>query len=554
MKTKTVIRLVLMCSTLLVAVGCHSPCGVTSPSSDIDTVLFLLVDSMRQDHIGAYGYNRSLTPEIDRLSKGSTLFRNAVAQSSWTKPTVVSLLSGLYPRTHLMSGIYDRLDPDIVLFPAALQRAGFLTFAFSANSLIVPEAGFSQGFSAFEYQNLLLQKADVVNQSLYKVMDRVPRNERVCVYVHYMDPHFPYLPDKPVFSRKKRVVFDLEFFGGDKHLNYIGSAERRQYLLTQLINAYDDGIRSNDRMIGQLLNYFRLSGRLKNALIVLIADHGEELLDHQGLTHGQTLYDEVVRIPFFMRMPGQKAETTAELVEQVDICPTLLGLLKIKPPAKVEGRNIFADQVKKQAYSELALNNRQLSSIRSLDQKLITATQLWQPEDTIRWFRQSAEIPDVSGKRFSFEIMSFHRPRPIDIFENGSFTTQITIPPYWVPVELPLSSHSSCTITLRAQGDCLSPFELGLGKDTRCLAFCLRNSGDLTIDTTREHFSQFYDLVNDPGESADMVGQQTIAGNVASFARELNDYNAQAGKQFRRHHLKSTDEMQEQLRLLGYIE
>ncbi|MBN2383134.1 sulfatase [bacterium] len=540
------------CSLVFLLSTCQ-PHSVVTPDR-IDTVLLLVVDSLRQDHVGAYGYDRSVTPELDRLSRQGIQFCHAVAQGPWTKPSMASILSGLYPRTHVTSDMYDRLDPAIQLMPTFLRAQGFQTCAFSANSVIVPETGFAQGFDQFHFKELLLQNAEIINRSVVHMLEALPRTERLFAYIHYMDPHFPYLPGEPVFSRENTIVFDLDFFGQQKHLDFLDKPVLKKRLHSELINAYDDGIRFNDRMIGRLLDHLRARGRLDTTLVILTADHGEELLEHQGVTHGQSLFDELVMVPLLISFPGSKSRIETRLVEQVDLCPTLLGLLRTKLPKVLEGQDLFRTSPKGWTYSELELHGRRATSVRSATNKLIDYSQYWEAEDTIRWFQKRAEIPNVSGPTFIFEIMSFHKPRLLDVRLNGQYLKHLTILPHWSTFELNLPNQAKGTITLEARGDCDSPFELGQGHDTRCFSFCLRNSNQVAIQETRERVMVYFDLIEDPTEQKNMLDRPDSSIDLTQIQQTLECYRQKAGTTFHKQVLLPTDEMQTQLRMLGYIE
>ncbi len=275
-------------------------------STEGRNLLFVVVDTLRADHVGLYGYPRDTTPNLDRLAEDSLVFSQAISQSSWTMPATASLLTGLYPPEH---GVTDgqSLAPGFETLAERLQEAGLTTFAVSANPVVGAGEGFHQGFERFLH--LPWTRAEHVND-LFRDFLEEHRDLRWFAYLHYIDPHDPYeAPGGAAgafvgeyggpFSRQedfKRLVEGVNFGRGE--VRY--SDEDIAYLR----DAYDGEILYWDTQFGELIDSMRRLGVLENTILIVTSDHGEEFLEHGKLKHGLHLYDESIRVPLILRAPG----------------------------------------------------------------------------------------------------------------------------------------------------------------------------------------------------------------------------------------------------------
>ncbi len=286
-------------------------------------VVVYLVDTLRADHLGLYGYGRPTSPVVDRWAAGGIVFEQAYAPSSWTRPSVVSLLSGLDPIRH---GVEDRLDVipgDIRLLSEQLRSSGYTTFAAVTNPNVLPEWGFDQGFDVFEDLDPHGHgaRADAVSDWVLRRLPELAARQPFLLYLHLIDPHSPYDPPPP---------FDERF-------------PRSPALPPSLsIGRYDGEIAFVDTEFGRMLDSFGQHGLADDTLVVFLSDHGEELMDHGNVGHGFTLFEEVVRVPLVMRLPhAAHAGTRIDArVSLIDVFPTILGLLGLPPAPDVDGRDL----------------------------------------------------------------------------------------------------------------------------------------------------------------------------------------------------------------------
>lgn len=318
--------------------------GITACSQkavNTPNIIIYLVDTLRADHLGAYGYPRSTSPNVDKLSKGAVLFSEARTTSSWTKPATASLLSGLPPKRHGGIRRADVLYENVVLFGQYLKRRQYKNFAFVTNPNVLPIWGFDRGFDIFyDIESVELSaRADKVNEIVVNHMQK-DISEPFFYYVHTRDPHAPYSPPSP---------YD-HLWKSRPHSNSILEKEKARY---------DGEIYFNDYHFGKLLSHFEKKGKLANSLIIFLSDHGEEFGDHGGFGHGKTLFEEQLAIPLMIRLPQQHNPGTikTEPVSIVDIVPTILAHVGLEQPPQLRGTG----------YSNILEDN---SAMESSDDKL----------------------------------------------------------------------------------------------------------------------------------------------------------------------------------------
>ena len=318
-------------------------------------VLFILVDTLRADHLGVYGYGRNTSPALDAFAKESLLFENARSQASCTFPSANSILTSRSPTAFLGQPQQALgIPPGIQSIAEILAGRGYKTAAVSASPVVRntksrfnPTGGFGRGFSIFD-EACVWKPAHCVNRRALEVLAQ--KDERpFFLYLHYMDPHGPYRP--PREHRKFSgggIETDKEFIRqGDP--NPIGDWLYKKEPdprvtpaeMQHLIDLYDDEIVYFDFRFGELLESLKKSGLLENTMVVLTADHGEEFLEHGHIKHCRTLYDNSIKIPYILRIPGVPARALAAPVQNLDLVPTILDYLRIDAAGlKLEGRSL----------------------------------------------------------------------------------------------------------------------------------------------------------------------------------------------------------------------
>jgi arylsulfatase A-like enzyme len=341
---------------LALAVGSISLSSCTGPQRP--NILIVVIDTLRADRLGFQGGRRGLTPFMDSLAARGVAFQNAYATSSWTNPSIASLLTSRHQSQHGVVSFTSVVAEEEVTLPERLKAAGYKTGGFSANALLGRSYGFGQGYDVYEtiplrdpdFANHLRQpaRAEEINAKALAWLDSLPAEGRdpVYLYVHYMEPHTPYAPRdaavRRVFQGRPAPdpdqVTTLAFFG-----NYLDLDAR---MLANVEGMYDAEVMSVDQGLHALFDDLERRRFLDQALIVITADHAEEFLEHQRIGHGKTLYEEVIRIPLLVLAPGRVAPAdAADVVSLLDIAPTLLDWIGEKIPAQFEGRSFRGDLV-----------------------------------------------------------------------------------------------------------------------------------------------------------------------------------------------------------------
>lgn len=362
---RTLVVSLLRVAACLAALG---GCGGSAPLPAPNLIL-IVIDTLRADHLGAYGYTRPTSPNIDRLAARGVLFENATAPSSWTRPSVGSLFTSRRPSEHGAVAFDRALRGDLPTLAERLRDAGYRTVGISGNFVHVnEEVGLARGFEVWKTISIRLgaeggdplltlhvdgsedvelraPRADEVNAA---VLARVPppAGRPLFLYVHYTDPHPGYLP-----LERFRTPFVSED-GSQAALPpatsaYVVDLAARQARLApaqrrRLIALYDAEIAEVDDAIGELLEALAERGYGDNTVIAVASDHGEEFAEHQGWFHGLTLHQESISVPIIIydsRSPGGVRRKDA--VDLLDVPTTLLGLAGLESPPGMRGRTLL---------------------------------------------------------------------------------------------------------------------------------------------------------------------------------------------------------------------
>jgi choline-sulfatase len=294
--------------------------------SDLN-VLFILVDTLRADRLGSYGYERNTSPNLDALAATGARFAQHVSQSSWTKCSMASLWTGLYPARTRVLRAYDMLSEEARLPAEIFQEAGFRTAGIWRNGWIAPNFGFSQGFEIYlrpraERQQARIARVENPNLTLDgddgDILDstreflRAHGHERWFLYLHMMDVHqYAYSEQSALFG-------------------------------TSYSDSYDNAIHWVDSLLGILFAELNQSGLRERTLIVFSSDHGEAFGEHDGEGHARNVYGEVTTTPVilgfpFRLEPGIVVEPRSE---NVDLWPTVLELVGLPPLPDVDGHSL----------------------------------------------------------------------------------------------------------------------------------------------------------------------------------------------------------------------
>ncbi len=338
-------------AALLAAAGC----GGSSPRPNI---LLLIIDSLRADHLGFAGYDRPTSPCLDSLASEGAAFTSCTAQAPTTQPSMVSLLTGRYPtcvvqratnRRGRLGAQFQRIAmaQSVAALPEILRRSGYVSAAISANAMVNGGIrGLAHRFDHFDGSHTCAEGecAAQLNEALLRWLF-AQQGARWFCYVHYMDTHHPYnAPPEYArrFSRKagRWKAPDVLWMRSTwaKH-STVGS---RQEVLNHIEGMYDAEIAYVDAQIRTLLGRLREAGLDRDLLLIIAADHGDELHEHGGFSHGQSLYEELTRCPLVFVWKGHipRGLLVDGWVQNVDIVPTILDLLNLEPPQGPGGHSL----------------------------------------------------------------------------------------------------------------------------------------------------------------------------------------------------------------------
>lgn len=316
-------------------------------------VIVYMIDTLRADHLGIYGYPRPTSPEIDRFAADATLFLDAQAQTSWTRTAVVSLFTGLLPQVHGVNRRDDALSAEVDTLAELLSTAGYETLGFYTNGNVDAAFGLDQGFDHYQYLResrerwSFHQLSDTVNEWAFEWLDALaPRGERepFLLYLHATDPHAPYTPPDDLYRQFAAGVERERGYVDEVHDISAGRREAPPGTAEAWRDLYDGEIAFVDRHFGRLLDRLRALDLYESTLVVLLSDHGEEFGEHGGWEHGKTLYGEQLRVPLLIKLPeGQGAgRRVSSRANQIDVLPTVLDYLRIAPPV-LDGRSLLPE-------------------------------------------------------------------------------------------------------------------------------------------------------------------------------------------------------------------
>ena len=306
-------------------------------------VILITIDTLRADHLSAYGYFRETSPVIDALAEDGVLFENSSTVMATTLPAHTSLFTSTYtPRHGVLSNLLFYRQPVVTdaSFRTAAQlfaAAGYRTAAFVGAAPLRAETGIAAGFQSYSEPEGRERRAAVTTALAQKWLTEQP-DGGFFLWVHYFDPHDPYAPPaayEGLFrtdERLRRWISDLGI--APEHLGTSAYAHNR----------YDAEIRYTDTQVGRLLDTLRERGLYDRAMIVLTSDHGEGLLQHGELHHG-VIFNEELDVPLVMKFPkgkGPEGERVAKLVSLIDVLPTLVETLELPlDSSQFDGINVL---------------------------------------------------------------------------------------------------------------------------------------------------------------------------------------------------------------------
>lgn len=306
-------------------------------------IVLIIIDTLRADHLGCYGYCRDTSPVIDSLAATGITFTRCQAQAPWTLPAHATIWTGLTVRSHrtVMHGtVSNGLNPELETIPAILGKDGYITLGFVNSPYLAEDFGFNR---EFDHYSMHLSGHDMavitVDEVLKWFEDNTGNPNPKFLVVHLFDVHAPYSAPDGFDTRFSEIGASGGTNWQTDSLNNVTNTEDLQHL----INMYDGEIARVDNQIGRLLHGLRQHGVLDNAMIIVTSDHGEEFFEHGSWSHGHSLYQELLHVPLIITGEGIPSDSiNTNPAGQFDILPVIAGYTGNPIPECVEGIDILS--------------------------------------------------------------------------------------------------------------------------------------------------------------------------------------------------------------------
>jgi arylsulfatase A-like enzyme len=314
-------------------------------------VVIIILDTVRDDRVGADWQGVPLTPSVDAIAAEGTRFTNAFASAPWTVPSHASLFTGLHPHRHKAVHEHFVLDGSFTTLAERLKARGYATAGVTCNPWLTHSLGFNQGFDEYfeVYAGSKPNENDspkASTQAIEWLRQRSGDKRPFLLFINYLDAHLPYTPAADALNRLQpapaavpRSAFSIaqaeRFIGG---LDRLSPAD-----LQEVRRVYSAEVLGQDAQVARVLDYLRGSGELDKTLLIITADHGEQLGEHGFMGHEFSLYDQVLHVPLIVRYPGvfPAGLKTPALASLTDVLPTIIDVVGLDAPGELlPGRSL----------------------------------------------------------------------------------------------------------------------------------------------------------------------------------------------------------------------
>jgi arylsulfatase len=400
-------------------------------------VVLITVDTLRADHLGAYGYQAARTPHIDALASESLRFDRAYAHASSTLPSVSSLMTGLLPGQHGVFANIGGLRPRFPTLGQRLQRAGYTAAGFIGSWALRPKRGLARGFARYteewgEQESNRPQPESraqtLTDEAIAWLSGRGPEAP-ILLWMHYQEPHGPYEPPdyQPAAAQGPELPQSPSQSGK-------GAIPRYQWLghgrLAEYEARYDGEISEVDRQLGRLLAALRERGFLERSIVVFTADHGEAFgEDDLYCAHGEGLGEALLRVPLLLKAPGLEPGVRRDVVRLIDVAPTVLSLLGL-PHGGLPGTSLLEDLGDRRVVAQVAATwKRRWRSVR----------------------RDGFELVEGSDGRFFRPVEEGSAASPAPDGLQGQLQAELKARAHWPPMR-PVAIEPEARELLRSMG------------------------------------------------------------------------------------------------------
>jgi arylsulfatase A-like enzyme len=300
-------------------------------------LVLISIDTLRSDRLGAYGYGRDTSPNIDALARESTVFERAVTPAPWTLPAHVSMFSGTYPHGHgVVQAKNNKISPSTTLLTEYLKARGYFTVGITGGAYVSHSYGFDRGFDVYLEPDKRKRATNIIGASVEQArneLEKVKPGQPFFLFFHNYDVHCPYFPPKSYQGMfNSDGALPAEDGCGAALVN---PADKGRALF--ISDRYDESIRSVDDGIQGLLAYLRSRRDYEQTVIILTSDHGEEFLEHGRIGHKESLHRELLFVPLIVHVPHSPPQRVEEHVSLIDILPTALDLLGLEYSREIDG-------------------------------------------------------------------------------------------------------------------------------------------------------------------------------------------------------------------------
>ncbi len=371
-------------------------------------VLLVVVDTLRRDHLSAYGYRRETSPALQALAEQGVRYDNAISQAPWTTPSIASLLTSRYPAALGIEGERSALSDDEVLLAESLLAAGYDTAAVISHSFLGSTWNFDQGFRVFDEANVqghaAVTSSGVTDAAVRELRRMGAGGAPFFLFVHYFDPHAAYVehdayPFRGEEDYEGRIRSGMLF----RDLRAI-EAEVDARDAEELKRLYDSEIAFTDHHLSRLFDALKVQGAFEDSLIIVTADHGEEFLERGRLGHAKSLFQELVNVPLIVKPPrafpraeALRGSVVADALPLLDVVPTILDVTGTAHAGRVEGLSLFEARPKGRTFfTETARANGWAAAVQGRYKLLFLGPQRMSLFDLAA---DPSEAVDVSGER-----------------------------------------------------------------------------------------------------------------------------------------------------------